>query len=51
MLHLTEGEWHDKNVDIKFSTNDTFLEKLSSGTLKFKIFESQMIKNLREQEI
>ena len=29
-----------KNVDIKFSVHATFLEKLSSRTLKAKIFES-----------
>ena len=27
----------NKNVDIKFSAHDTFLELLSSGTLKAKI--------------
>ena len=33
----------NKNVDIKFSAHDSFLQKLSSGTLKLKIFENQII--------
>jgi hypothetical protein len=33
----------NKNVDIKFSMHDAFLEWLSSGTLKIKRFESQII--------
>ena len=32
-----------KNVDIKFSAHDAFLEKPSSGTLKIEILESQII--------
>jgi len=32
----------DKNIDIKFSWHDVFLEEPSSGTLKVKIFESQI---------
>ena len=31
-----------KNVDIKFSMHNTFLENSLSGTLKTKIFESQL---------
>ena len=34
---------NDKNVDIKFSAHDAFLEKPSSGTLKTKILENQII--------
>ena len=30
-------------VDIKVSAHDAFLEETSSGTLKTKIFESQII--------
>jgi len=33
----------NKNVDIKFSAHDAFLELPSSGTLKVKIFERQII--------
>jgi len=33
----------NKNVDIKFSAHDAFLKQPSSGTLKAKIFESQII--------
>ena len=33
----------NKNVDIKSSAHDTFLEKLSSGTLKIKRLESELI--------
>ena len=32
-----------KNVDIKFSAQNTFLEKPSSGTLNIEIMESQII--------
>jgi hypothetical protein len=32
-----------KNVDIKFSGHNTFLEKPSSGTLNIEILESQII--------
>jgi hypothetical protein len=35
----------NKNVDIKFSVHDTFLEYPSSGTLKAKILENQIILN------
>jgi hypothetical protein len=31
----------NKNVDIKFSTHDAFLEELSSGTLKIARLKSQ----------
>jgi hypothetical protein len=33
----------DKNVDIKFSVRDAFLEKPSSDTLKMEKLESQLI--------
>jgi hypothetical protein len=33
----------NKNVDIKFSAHDAFLEKPSSGTLKIEILGSQII--------
>jgi hypothetical protein len=33
-----------------FSTHDAFLEQPSSGTLKVKGLESQIIKNFCEQE-
>ena len=33
----------NENVDIKFSAHDAYLEYLSSGTLKAKIFESKTI--------
>jgi hypothetical protein len=33
----------NKSVDIQFSVHDVFLGKPSSGTLKVKIFESQII--------
>ena len=33
----------NKNVDIKFSAHDALLEQPSSGTLKAKILESQII--------
>ena len=36
----------NKKVDIKFSAHDAFLEQLSSGTLKAKILESQIIKKI-----
>jgi hypothetical protein len=32
-----------QKIDIKFSAHDAFLEEPSSGTLKVKIFESQII--------
>jgi hypothetical protein len=32
-----------KNVDIKLSTHNTFLEKPSSGTLKIERLESEII--------
>jgi hypothetical protein len=37
--------WHmyNKNVDIKFSAHDAFLELPSSGTLKIERWESQII--------
>jgi hypothetical protein len=35
--------WHNKNVDIKFSAHDAFLESPSSGTLKIERLESQII--------
>jgi hypothetical protein len=38
-----------KNVDIKFSAHDTFLEKPSSGTLKIERLESGIIKKCSEQ--
>jgi hypothetical protein len=34
---------NNKNVNIKFSARGTFLEKPSSGTLKAKILENQII--------
>jgi hypothetical protein len=34
----------NKNVDINFSAHGAFLEYPSSGSLKAKIFESQIIK-------
>ena len=34
---------HNKNIDIKLSTHDTFLEKPSSDTLKIERLESQII--------
>jgi hypothetical protein len=40
----------NKNVDIKFSVHDTFLEYPSSGTLKAKILENQIILKSLEQE-
>jgi hypothetical protein len=33
----------NKDVNIKFSAHDAFLEKPSSGTLNIEIFESQII--------
>ena len=33
----------NKDVDIKLSAHDAFLEKPSSGTLKIEILESQII--------
>jgi hypothetical protein len=33
----------NKNVDIKFSVHDKFLEWSSSGTLKIEILESEII--------
>ena len=33
----------NENLDIKYSAHDLFLQKPSSGTLKLKIFESQII--------
>ena len=36
--------YFNKNEDIKFSAQDTFLEEPSSCTLEAKIFESQIIK-------
>jgi hypothetical protein len=35
----------NKNVDIKLSARDAFLEQPSSGTLKIERLESQMIKS------
>ena len=36
-------KWCSKNVDINFSVHDTFLEKLSSGTLKIERLKNQLI--------
>ena len=36
-------QWCSKNVDIKLSTNNAFLESPSSGTLKVERLESQII--------
>ena len=35
--------YRNKNVDIKFSAHDVFLELPASGTLKIERFESQII--------
>jgi len=39
----------NKNVDIKFSAHDTFLEEPSLGTLKIERLESQIILKFWEQ--
>jgi len=39
----------NKNVDIKISAHDAFLEKPSSGTLKIERFDSQITLNFWEQ--
>jgi hypothetical protein len=44
--HKVHTLWENKNVDVKFSAHDTFLELPSSGTLKIERLESQIIKVL-----
>ena len=47
----TSNQQYNKNVDIKFSVHDVFLEYPSSSTLKAEIFESQIIlKSLGERK-
>jgi hypothetical protein len=41
----------NKNVDIKFSAHDMFLEQPSSGTLEIEKLESQIIKGLGTNKI
>ena len=38
-----ENKLNNKNVDMKFSAHDAFLEQLSSGTLKVERLGNQMI--------
>ena len=38
--------YNNKNVDIKLSAHDTFLEQPSSGTLKIEKLENQIIKKI-----